>query len=283
MESAGETRAREFESWRSVAPGWRKHDRRLTVAFGAVSERLLERAGIMEGHHVLDVACGTGEPAIPAALRVGPGGKVTATDFVAEMVAFANEKAQTRGLGNMEFRVIDGEELDLPPSAYDAATMRWGLMFMADPVACLRRIRDALKPEARFATACWTGADENRWASVPLGILRQYMEIPPPRPGQTGIFSFADPDRIKDVMAAAGFRSISVEPMDVLWSGPQTGASYFQEVIEMAGPLAALYAKLSPDERAAYASDVAEQAERLSVKKPGIAFAGRTWIAVGTR
>jgi ubiquinone/menaquinone biosynthesis C-methylase UbiE len=283
MESAAQTKAMEFESWRSVAPGWRKHDRRLSVAFGAVSERLLERAEIQEGHHVLDVACGTGEPAIRAAQRVGPGGKVTATDFVAEMVAFANEKAKTRGLENLEFQVIDGEELDLSPSTYDAATMRWGLMFMPNPVACLGRIYDALKPGARFATACWASPEENRWASVPLGVLRQYVEIPQSQPGRTGMFSFSDPDRIRDVMVAGGFRHISVEPMDVLWSGPETGAMYFQEALEMAGSLAAQYAKLPSDEQAAYASDVAEQAERLSIKKPGIAFPGRTWIAVGTR
>ena len=84
-------------------------------------------------------------------------------------------------------------------------------------------------------------------------------------------------------MAAAGFRNITMEPMDVLWSGPEAGAAYFQEVIEMAGPLAALYAQLPPDERAAYAGDVAEQAERLTVAKAGIAFPGRTWIATGSR
>ena len=171
MESDTNTQAREFESWRSVA-GWRKHDQRLTSSFGAVSEELLECAGIQVGHHVLDVACGTGEPAIPAAPRVGPRGKVTATDFAAEMIAFANEKAEASGLANIEFQLIDGEALDLSPASYDAATMRWGLMFMPDPVACLGRICDALKPDARFATACWSSAEENPWASVPLGILR---------------------------------------------------------------------------------------------------------------
>jgi ubiquinone/menaquinone biosynthesis C-methylase UbiE len=283
MESDMDTKAREFESWRSVVPGWRKHDQRLTSAFGAVSEELLDRAGIQDGHHVLDVASGTGEPAIPAARRVGPQGRVTATDFVAEMIAFAKEKADASGLANIEFLLVDGEALDLSPATFDAATMRWGLMFMPDPATCLGRIYDALKPDARFATACWTGPEENPWASVPLGILRNYMEIPQPQPAQTGIFSFADPDRIKKLMAAAGFKNISVEPMDVLWSGPESGAMYFQEVIEMAGPLAALYAQLTSDERAAYANDVAEQAERLSVKKPGIAFPGRTWIAAGNR
>ena len=118
---------------------------------------------------------------------------------------------------------------------------------------------------------------------MPLGLLKQYIELPAPEPGQTGIFAFADPERIRAVMDEAGFRDISVEAMDVLWSGPASGADYFQEVIEMAGPLASLYAKLSADEQRAYASEVAQQAERLSTKKRGIAFPGRTWLAVGSR
>ena len=283
MTSAEETKAREFSSWQSVAPGWRKHDGLLRDAFGAVSDALLDRAGISEGQTVLDVACGTGEPAIPAAMRVGPGGKVTATDFVPEMVAIAREKAQAGGLEQIDFEIADGEQIDLPAASYDAATMRWGLMFMPDPVACLRRIYESLKPGARFANTCWAGPEENPWASLPMMVLKKYMELPEPQPGQTGIFAFADPDRIRSVMTEAGFADIAVDSIDVLWSGADSGTDYFQQVIEMAGPLASLYAKLSNQERAAFASEVAQQADRLSVNETGIAIPGRTWIAVGSR
>jgi ubiquinone/menaquinone biosynthesis C-methylase UbiE len=232
---------------------------------------------------VLDIACGTGEPAIPAALRVGPGGKVTATDLVPEMITIAREKAQAQGLGQIEFKVVDGERLDLPTATYDAATMRWGLMFMPEPVACLKRIHRALRPGARFATTCWAGPEENTWASLPMIVLKKYTELPEPQPGQTGIFAFADSERIRSVMTKAGFRDTAVDSIDVLWSGADSGADYFQQVIEMAGPLASLYAKLSNQERAAYANEVALQADRLSLSRTGIAFPGRTWIAVGTR
>lgn len=283
MTNAAETKAREFASWRSVTPGWRKHDKRLSESFDAVSQALLDLAGVKEGYHVLDVACGTGEPAIPAALRVGPKGKVTATDFVSEMIEFAKEKARRRNVTNIEFSVVDGEQLAVSANTCDAATMRWGLMFMPEPVACLSRIRQALKPGAKFATACWAGPEENPWASMPLGVLKQYMEIPVPQPGQTGIFAFADPERIKAVMAESGFGNIAVKALDVSWSGPATGAEFFQEVIELAGPLASLYAKLSAQDQASFAREVAQKAEQLSLSKTGITFSGRTWVAVGSR
>jgi ubiquinone/menaquinone biosynthesis C-methylase UbiE len=283
MTSQTEIKAREFESWRSVTPGWRTHDQLLKDAFGSVSETLLDRAGISGGQRVLDIACGTGEPAIPAALRVGADGTVTAIDFVPEMVEIAREKARALGLANIDFQVADGEQFAAGESTYDAAIMRWGLMFMPDPAACLSRIRKALKDGARFATACWGGPELNPWASLPLSVLQNYIELPPPQPGQTGIFAFADPDRIRSVMAKAGFRDISVEAMDVLWSGADSGADYFRQVIDLAGPLASLYGKLSNQQRAAFASEVAQRADQMSVRKPGIAIPGRTWIAVASR
>jgi ubiquinone/menaquinone biosynthesis C-methylase UbiE len=281
MASAEDVKSREQRTWASVVPGWRKHDRRLTEAFGRVSLALLDRAGVVEGAAVLDVACGTGEPALPAARRVGAKGRVLATDFVADMVAFAREKAAAAGLSNIEFRVMDGEQLDLPAAAFDAATMRWGLMFMPDPVACLQRIHRALRPGARLALATWAAPERNPWASVPMRVLARYMELPTPVPGQTGIFAFADPDRLRRSMAAAGFEDVAIEDLDVLWAGAESGRAYFGDVIDMAGPLAVLYDKLPEERKRAYAEEVAAEAERLSVRQPGVALPGVTWVASG--
>lgn len=281
--SSADIKAREFQSWSSVVPGWRKHDKRLSEAFRGVSAALLDRAGVKAGHHVLDIACGTGEPAIPAALRVGPSGSVFATDLVAGMVAFAQEKAQALGLDNVKFVVTDGEQLDVPPATFDAATMRWGLMFMPEPVACLQHVHRALKPGAAFATATWAAPDKNPWASIPLAVMKRYMELPVPVPGQTGIFAFADPQRLTKSMADAGFRDVAIESLDVEWAGPASGKEYFSEVIEMAGPLASLYAKLPEDKKRNYADDVAVEAQRQSLRKSGVALAGVTWIAWGRK
>lgn len=277
MANADEMKAKEHHSWSSVSPGWRKHDRRLTQAFEVVSTALLDKAGVREGSRVLDVACGTGEPAIPAARRVGSTGHVLATDFVEGMVAFAREKAA--GLRNIEFRVVDAEQLALPSGAFDAATSRWGVMFMPDAAACLRKVHDALKPGARVALATWGPPDRNPWASVPIAVMKRYMELPAPVPGQTGIFAFADPARLRDLLASTGFQDVEVEGLEVLWAGPDSGEAYFGEVIELAGPLASLYAKLPADKKTAFARDVAEEAERQSARRPGVSLPGLTWIA----
>jgi len=281
MASEDDAKSRELQSWTAVAPGWRKHDGRITQMLDRVSVRLLDMAGIKEGSAVLDVACGTGEPAIPAARRVGTTGRVFATDAVAGMVDFARKKAAAANLSNIDFQVMDAEQLDLPAATFDAATMRFGLMFMPSPVVCLQRIHRALKPRARLALATWAGPDRNPWASLPLAVLRRYMELPTPVPGQTGLFTFADPTHLQQTIAAASFQEIVVEALEVLWSGPQSGRAFFGELIDIAGPLASLFAKLSDADKRAYADEVAVEAERRSVRSPGVALPGVAWIAAG--
>src|SRR3972149_5483185 len=99
------------EQWDRAADGWRKHDERFRQVTAPVSRHLLELAGISAGMRVLDIASGTGEPALPAAEIVGPGGRVVLSDQSEEMLAVAREKAEARGLTNGEFRTVDGGEL----------------------------------------------------------------------------------------------------------------------------------------------------------------------------
>src|SRR3990172_7968195 len=98
----------QLEQWGRAEGSWRKHDERLRQVTATVTQRLLEVAGIAPGHRVLDVASGTGEPALPAAEVVGPGGRVVLTDQAEQMLAVAREMAAARGLSNVEGRLPGG-------------------------------------------------------------------------------------------------------------------------------------------------------------------------------
>jgi ubiquinone/menaquinone biosynthesis C-methylase UbiE len=270
------------QSWTAVAPGWRKNDAILVEAAAPVSERLLDRAGIERGMRVLDIASGTGEPAIPAARRVGAGGFVLGTDFVEPMLQFAREKAASAGLGNVEFRCVDGEVLDVESGSFDAATIRWGLMFMPDAVACMRQVHRALRSTARMAVACWAEPERNPWASLPMRHLLQAAQLPAPTPGAPGLFAYADPARLQNAVAAAGFASVTIEPVEITMTSFDTAAEYWSYTLEMAGPIAALFGALPPSQQHEVAQAIMEDAERLS---PGgrIVLRGVTWVASGTR
>jgi len=165
MPTPTELKLRERTAWASVADGWKRRDELLKKGAAPVTTRLLELADISAGQRVLDIASGLGEPAIPAAQRVGPDGYVFGTDLVDEMLIHARGKAAKAGVTNIEFICVDGETLDFEAAHFDAATCRWGLMFMPEPEACLRLAHDAMKDEARFATAT---LNWKRWKSTCL-------------------------------------------------------------------------------------------------------------------
>src|SRR4051812_29875244 len=121
-------REAQHRNWDSAAVGWNEWGEFNHRADRHISERLVELAGVRPGSRVLDVAAGYGEPALTAARKAGPQGRVVATDISAEMLAFARERAAAAGLGNVEFVQSDASSLDFQPASFDAAVSRWGII-----------------------------------------------------------------------------------------------------------------------------------------------------------
>src|SRR6187455_1947910 len=119
-------RETQHRHWDSAAAGWKEWSEFTDRQAGHISERLVELAGVQSGSRVLDVAAGYGEPALTAARRAGPEGRVVATDISAEMLAFGRERAAAAGLDNVEFMEADASSLDFPHESFDAAVSRWG-------------------------------------------------------------------------------------------------------------------------------------------------------------
>src|SRR4051812_44473267 len=146
----GEIRETQHRNWDSAAVGWKEWSEFNENAGRHISERLVALAGVQSGSRVLDVAAGYGEPALTAARRAGPGGRVVGTDISAEMLAFGRERAAAAGLGNVEFTQSDASSLDFPPASFDAAVSRWGIIFEPHAEGAARRIRGFLKRGARM-------------------------------------------------------------------------------------------------------------------------------------
>ena len=191
---------RERDSWASAAAGWSRRDDLLRRGAAPVTERMLELARIAPGQHILDIASGTGEPAISAAKLVGENGNVVGTDLVEEMLVYARNKAAKEGVANIEFRCVDGETLAVEKNSFDAVTIRWGLMFMPEPQTCTALAYDALQAGGRISVACWAAPEKNPFISLLTQTLGHYMEIPRPPPGTPGIFAMADPEHLRGVL-----------------------------------------------------------------------------------
>src|SRR5436309_2713463 len=148
-------REAQHRHWDAAAVGWKECSAFNDSADGHISERLVELADVQSGSRVLDVAAGYGEPALTAARKAGPEGRVVATDISAEMLAFGRERAAAAGLGNVEFMESDASSLGFPQASFDAAVSRWGIIFEPDAEAAAGRIRGFLKPGARMAISSW--------------------------------------------------------------------------------------------------------------------------------
>jgi ubiquinone/menaquinone biosynthesis C-methylase UbiE len=118
--------------------------------------RTIERLGIRPGARVLDLCCGSGASALPAAMAAGPEGKVTAVDLAPGLIRLAHAKAQRLGLANIEFRVADLLALgDDTTNAFDDVVCVFGIFFVPDMAAALRAMWDCVRPGGRVAVTTW--------------------------------------------------------------------------------------------------------------------------------
>ena len=86
-------------------------------------------------------------------------------------------------------------------------------MFFADPIAAFQNLQTALRPGSRLCFLCWQPLAKNEWVEVPLGAAARHVRLPPPpMPGTPGPFSLGDPDLIREVLGAAGFVDVIIEP-----------------------------------------------------------------------
>src|ERR1700733_7871607 len=166
---------RQRRDWDAAAEGWNKWWPTFERTAQHVSDRLIELAHILEGSRVLDIATGNGEPAVTAARRVGPQGRVIATDQSEGMLGIARSRAASLGISNVEFRDTDGEKLDLTERDFDAIVCRWGLMFMPDVAAAIKGFNQRLAPGGWFATAVWSTADKVPMIGIGVDVVRRLV------------------------------------------------------------------------------------------------------------
>ncbi len=111
--------------------------------------------GSLPGSRVLDVCCGSGASAIPAAEAVGPDGSVLGVDLAERLLSLSRAKAKDRGLRNVEFRAGDMLDLGLPAQAFDAVICVFGIFFVPDIDAALRELWRLVRPGGQLAVTTW--------------------------------------------------------------------------------------------------------------------------------
>ena len=188
---------------------------------------ILDAAAFRPGAQVLDVGCGCGGTTLAAARLIAPGQGV-GVDLSCPMLARARARAEAAGLSNAVFQQGDAQVHPFGPARFDTVISRFGTMFFADPVAAFANVRSAVRPGGRLIFVCWQPLAANQWLLVPGAALTEHVP-PPPGFGSgdgPGMFAFADPDRVRPILAAAGWRDIEItsEPRSILVGGGGSGS-----------------------------------------------------------
>jgi ubiquinone/menaquinone biosynthesis C-methylase UbiE len=243
MASADEQRQQQKDLWSAAAPGWERRDAWFDRQSRVLTEWLLAQAGVAAGKRVLDLACGSGQPSLSAAARVGPGGAVVATDLSPQMLAVTERKARALGLDNVELAVMDAEQLRFPDASFDAVTCRFGLMFCPDPARAASEIRRVLRPGGRFAVAVWDEPHKNPFFTTIAKPLASFVPTPPPDPTAPGVFRLAPPGELEAVLRAGGFSEVRVESLPFVAEYASL-EEYWTVQTDLAAPLRAAIATL---------------------------------------
>jgi ubiquinone/menaquinone biosynthesis C-methylase UbiE len=133
-------------------------------------QRTVDRLGLLPGWTVLDVGCGTGASALPAAHRVGPEGHVTGVDLAEKLLDLGRAKAASQGLQNIEFCLGDMEKLGYPDEHFDAVISVFSIFFVPNMEDQVRELWRMVRPGGRLAITTWGpdifGPMHSRWTEA---------------------------------------------------------------------------------------------------------------------
>lgn len=250
------------QQWEDAAEAWHRWGPTLETWLGDSTERMLDGAGVTAGSCVLDVAAGAGGQSLAAARRVGPEGRVLATDISPTILTYAAEAAAEAGLDNLDTQTVDGEELDVAEGSFDAVISRVGLIYFPDQQRALAGMRRALRTGGKLSAVVYSTPDRNEFFSIPVGIIRRRAELPPPLPGQPGPFSLGAPGVIEQAFSDAGFTDINVVTVPAPVRMP-TAADCVRFERDSFGALHQMLANLSEAEREEAWTEIATELARF--------------------
>jgi ubiquinone/menaquinone biosynthesis C-methylase UbiE len=231
-----------------------EHARRAAATYGAAAdhyalealsfwnrfgEATVARLPLGTGHAVLDVCCGAGGSAIPAARAVGATGTVLGIDVAAPLLRLATASAATEGLANVEFRQADATRTGLPNGSFDAVICVFGVFFAADMAGFTAELWRLVRPGGVLAITTWgpgvfEPANTTFWAAVgraepslfkafnpwdkittPAALAELFVRggtASPAVVAAAGQHQLGHPDKFWDVVLGTGYRA-AIEAM----------------------------------------------------------------------
>src|SRR5437016_3657196 len=244
--------ARASDRWAKASADWNR----------AMTDALLAAAAFGADSVVLDVAAGSGDPALSIADGRRAGGGI-ALDSSRTGLLLANTRARQVGLGS-KIACIQGDAHAIPlaRNCVDRITCRCGIMFFSDTGLVMSEMLRALKPGGRVALLAW-GSFEQPFFEATIGIVLRIVRGAEMPAEARAMFRFASPGSLKRALRAAGFYDVHEESLTVprIWAGsPEELWTYQKEVSTLSHPL---FARIPPALRVQVDAEVSSALARF--------------------
>lgn len=233
-----------------------KYDNPSLRFFPFCADKLVDYAKIKPSQKVLDVATGTGMVALAAAQCLKGSGHVQAIDLSKKMINQAQSNLKHAGLDNVDFHIMDAENLDFKSNYFDVITCSYGLFFMPNMSAALKSWLRVLKPGGKLIFTSFAPSAFQPLTKIFMENLAEYGIVPPaPR-----WLQLAEENLCKQILIENGFEAPQVTQAQL---GYHLGEfNHWWEVIQSAG-YRGLYELLQQEHRTEFETKHRQEINKL--------------------
>ena len=272
------------EMWNGRAgESWVRHNSLLEQLLAEPGRECMNLLPLTPAMQILDVGCGCGNQTLELAARLDASSTVIGVDISEPMLGLARElkAANDNALSaEVQFALGDASEPLFDEASFDAIYSRFGVMFFEEPVAAFSALRNSLKPGGKLGFVCWREPKLNPFFNAPMEAALTVLPAPAPSaPGAPGPFGLADDNVIQTTLRLAGFKDVSVAPLNLTLSvGAETPFdALFEELIQI-GPAAALIAQSNPSLKEKAREAVYNRLTDFYALGQGVSFDANFWL-----
>lgn len=191
------------EKWRAQLTG-------MEATLSPIDAPLLRALRLDAPYSIADLGCGGGGTTLELYRHAPAGSVVHGFDISPALIEAARARSRS-GEGAVSFDVADVATAPAPETPYDRLVSRFGMMFFDDPPIAFANLLQWLAPGGRFAFAVWGPLRDNPWMTDVSETVSRFLDVPRPDPEAPGPFRYAEADRLRHLLAGAGFDEVAVE------------------------------------------------------------------------
>ncbi len=214
--------------WNGVSGrAWVDEQQLLDRTYQPIERLLAAEVAASGARSILDVGCGAGATILAAARSLHGDGRAMGIDISEPLIALARARAAAAGAA-VQFVLADAQTHPFEPASFDLVISRFGVMFFDDPVAAFANLRRAAAPGGELRLVVFRSTAENPFMTTAERAAAPLLSnLPPRKPNAPGQFAFADAERVRKILAGAGWSHSALAPLDVPCEFPATDLERF--------------------------------------------------------